>query len=92
MLGSRDAKFRAKLNALLGEKRDQISQFIEYFYKRTGTPPPVAPPLMALGFMSLIEGVKLFELSSPSDMTPQAAQAILAMFMDSVINTLPPPA
>lgn len=91
MLGSRDAKFRTKLNALLAEKRDQIAQFIEYFYKRTGTPPPVAPPLMALGFMSLIEGVKLFELSSPSDMTAQAAQSILALFMDSVINAPPPP-
>jgi AcrR family transcriptional regulator len=90
MLGSRDAKFRAKLNALLAEKRDQIAQFIEYFYQRAGTPPPVAPPLMALGFMSLIEGVKLFELSSPSDMTTQAAQSILALFMDSVINAPPP--
>jgi AcrR family transcriptional regulator len=86
MLGTRDAKFRAKLNALLKDKRDQIAGFITYLYQRTGTSPPLAPETLALGFMSLIEGVKLFELSSPTDMTTQAAQSILALFMDSIMN------
>jgi AcrR family transcriptional regulator len=86
MLGTRDAKFRAKLNALMQEKRDQITGFIEYFYERAGTKPPVAPAAMAMGFMSLIEGVKLFELSSPNDMTPEIAQTILTLFMDSIIH------
>jgi len=35
--------------------------------------------------MSVIEGVKLFELSSPTEMTAQLAQSILTLFVDSVI-------
>ena len=86
MLGTRDAKFRAKLSALMQEKRDQITGFIEYFYERTGAAPPVPPATLAMGFMSLIEGVKLFELSNPTDMTPETAETILALFMDSIIH------
>ena len=88
MLASRDAKFRGKLNALMAEKRDQIGQYITYFYQRAGSPPPLAPLTMAMGFMSLIEGVKLYELSSPTEMTAHEAQSILALFMDSVINSI----
>lgn len=85
MLGTRDTKFRAKLSKLLTNKRDRVSELISSFYQSIGSPPPLAPQIMALGLMSLIEGVKLFELSSPSDMTAQAADFILALFMDSII-------
>src|SRR3977135_437156 len=36
MLGVGDARFRAKLNALMTEKRAQIADFIRYFYERVG--------------------------------------------------------
>src|SRR5262249_62117010 len=58
MLAARDTKFRAKLNALLAEKRGQIAEFIEYFYQRAGLDSPVPPAAMAMGFMALVEGVK----------------------------------
>ena len=86
MLASRDAKFRVNLNSLLAEKRDQIARFITNYYQRAGSPPPVAPATMAMGFISLIEGVKLFELSSATVMTAESAQSILALFMDSAID------
>jgi hypothetical protein len=86
MLAARDTKFRAKLNALVTEKRSQIAQFIEYFHQRAGAPPQVPPAAMAMGFMSLVEGVKLSMLSSPADMTPEAAEAVLTLFVDSIMQ------
>jgi AcrR family transcriptional regulator len=86
MLAARDTKFRAKLNALLTEKRGRIAGFIEYFHERAGAPPQVPPTAMAIGFMSLVEGVKLSMLSSPADMTPEAAESVLTLFVDSIMQ------
>jgi hypothetical protein len=86
MLAARDAKFRAKLNALLAEKRGQIAEFIEYFYQRAGVQAPVPPTAMAMGFMALVEGMKLSMLSSPSDMPSGTAESVLSLFIDSMMQ------
>ena len=86
MLAARDAKFRAKLNALLAEKRGQIAEFIEYFYQRAGVEAPVPPAAMAMGFMALVEGVKLSMLSSPTDMTSDTAESVLTLFIDAIMR------
>jgi AcrR family transcriptional regulator len=86
MLSVRDAKFRTKLNALMIEKRDRVAKFIEYFYRRAHADAPLAPAAMAMGFMSLVEGVKLFMLSSPQEMTAEVAEATLTMFMEAIMN------
>src|SRR4030081_301069 len=64
MLAARDARFRVKLEALMSEKRAQIAKFIQYFYDRVGVNPVMSPEKMAMGFMSLAEGVRLFMMSS----------------------------
>ena len=86
MLAARDARFRSKLNALMIEKRDFIAAVIEHFYARVGIPAAAPPKEMAMGFMSLVEGVKLFRLSSPQDMTVDAAESILTLFIDALIR------
>jgi AcrR family transcriptional regulator len=86
MLAVRDARFRSKLNALMIEKRDFIAAFIEHFYTRVGIPAATPPKHMAMGFMSLVEGVKLFRLSSPQDMTVDVAESILTLFIDALIR------
>ena len=86
LLSARDPKFRAKLNALMLEKRAKIAEFIDYFNERVGIKPAVPPAIMAMGFMSLVEGVKLFAISSPGEMTPDVAETTLAMFIDSVMR------
>jgi AcrR family transcriptional regulator len=86
MLAARDTKFRAKLNALLAEKRGEIAQFITYFYRRVGVAPPVSTEAMAMGFMSLAEGVKLSMLSSPADMTADTAESVLTLFVDAMMQ------
>jgi len=86
MLAARDAKFRAKLNALIAEKRGEIAEFITYFYRRIGVAPPIPPAAMAMGFMSLVEGVKLSMLSSTADMTAESAESVLTLFLDSIMQ------
>jgi AcrR family transcriptional regulator len=87
LLAVRDARFRTKFNALLAEKRAQIGELISYLYRRMGVAPPVAPEAMAFGFMSLAEGVKLAMLSSPADVSPEAIESVLALFLRSIIAT-----
>jgi AcrR family transcriptional regulator len=86
MLAARDARFRSKLDTLMIQKRGQIAEFIEYFYGRVGVVPPVSPEKIAMGFMSLAEGVKLFMLSSPAEMTPAIAESLLTLFIDSIMQ------
>jgi AcrR family transcriptional regulator len=86
MLAARNSKFRTKLNALLTEKRSEIAGFIEYFYRRVGIAAPVPANVMAMGFMSLFEGVKLSMLSSPADMTTDNAESVLTLFIESVMQ------
>jgi AcrR family transcriptional regulator len=86
MLATRDARFRAKLEALMAEKRTQIAAFIQYFHDRLGVAPALPPEKMAMGFMSLAEGVKLFMMSSPTEMTPGTAESLLTLFVDSIMR------
>ena len=86
LLAARDTRFRSKLNALFAEKRGQIAEFIEYFYQRAGVPPPVPEGAMAMGFIALVEGVKLSMLSSPADRTPETAESILTTFLDAIMK------
>jgi AcrR family transcriptional regulator len=86
MLAARDVKFRTKLNLLMTEKRDEIVEFIEYFLKRAGATSPVPPASMAMGYMSLVEGVRLFMMSSPQEMTSEVAESVLTLFIDSIMQ------
>jgi AcrR family transcriptional regulator len=86
MMAVRDTKFRAKLAALMAEKRGQIAELIAYFYQRVGVTPPTSPDVMAMGFMSLAEGVKLLMLSSPQEMTADKAETVLTLFVDSIME------
>jgi AcrR family transcriptional regulator len=86
LLAVRDARFRAKLNALMTEKRAQIAEFIRYFHERVGVAPSVPPEQMAMGFMSLAEGVKLYMMSSPAEMTGPIAESLLTVFVDSIMR------
>ncbi len=86
MMAARDTRFRAKLDALMAEKRGQIAAFIQYFHDRVGVAPSLPPDKMAMGFMSLAEGVKLFMMSSPTEMTQDTAESLLTLFVDSIMK------
>ena len=86
MLAARDARFRSKLNALMAEKRAQIADFTSYFYERVGVAPPLPPEQMAMAFISMAEGVQLYMLSTPAEMTAPVAESLLNLFADSLMR------
>jgi AcrR family transcriptional regulator len=85
MLSAREPKFRAKLVALIAERRAFVVKLIETLYQRAGGSPKVPVGPLAMGLISLIEGVGLFLASCPSEMPPDAAESILEHFADSVM-------
>jgi AcrR family transcriptional regulator len=86
ILAARDAKFRARLDALLTQRRTEVADLIEYVYGRIGIAPPLAATAVAMGFNSLFEGVKLNMLSSPGGMTSEDAESVLTLFVDSLMH------
>jgi AcrR family transcriptional regulator len=86
MLAARDTKFRAKLDALLVDRRAEVAESIACVYRRLEVAPPLAPAAVAMGFNSLFEGVTLNMLSSPGGMTPQDAESVLTLFVDALMH------
>ena len=74
----RDARFRARLNALLLEKRDVIAYFIEKFCGLMGKTLPAPATDLAFGTMALIDGVRFFNDSMPNELSDEAAQRLLS--------------
>lgn len=86
MLAARDPEFRARLHEVDAEKRADINGLVEYIFRRAGGAPPLPASLMAMGFVSLIEGVKLTMLASPQDIAPVNAETVLSVFLEAVIQ------
>lgn len=86
LLAVRDTGFRAKLSALLVERRSEVAESIEYVCRRLGIKPPLAAAAVAMGFDSLFEGVKLNMLCSPGRLTTDDAESVLTLFVDSMMH------
>jgi hypothetical protein len=86
MLATRDARFRTKLNALLAEKARRDRQVHRIFLPARRRGAPGVRPAMAIGFMSLFQGVRLAMLSSPADMTAEQAESVLSLFVESIMQ------
>lgn len=86
MLSARDAKFRARVAGLIAQRRDFVMTIIAYLARRMKAAPTVPLEALAMGFISLSEGVRLFGASSPNEMSPEIAHSILEVFVDSVLE------
>jgi AcrR family transcriptional regulator len=82
---SRDAKFRARFNAFAHEKREQMAAYIRTFSERVGTPLPLPAETLALGLMSLCDGVQFFRVSDPKHVTDELAESVQAGFFARVV-------
>jgi AcrR family transcriptional regulator len=86
MLSARDPKFRARVAGLIAERRDFVVTIIQYLARRMGATPNVPLGALAMGFISLSEGVRLFGASCPNEMTAEVAYSVLNLFVDSVLR------
>jgi AcrR family transcriptional regulator len=85
LLAARDARFRARFNAFMTEKREQLAAYIEEFSARVGTPVPLDPELLAVGLMGLCDGVQFLSTADPQHVTPAVVEAVLASFFARVV-------
>lgn len=81
LVAVRDAKFRAKLNTFLTERRHQVAEFVETFSALTGTAPSAPPQEIAIGLLALCEGVSFAHRSDPQNIDAQTAEAVLSLFL-----------
>jgi AcrR family transcriptional regulator len=88
MLAARDAKFRAKLDQLMTEKRDHALRLLQDFYLRSGERPIGPLESLAMGYISLMEGVRLCGASCPNELPSPVAQAILKLFSSAVMRNV----
>ncbi|CAJ8067726.1 TetR family transcriptional regulator [Burkholderia pseudomallei] len=82
---TRDAKFRARFNEFVKEKRDRFTHYILTFAERVGTPLLLPADVLALGLMSLCDGVQSYHAADPRHVTGDAAQQVLAGFFACVV-------
>jgi len=73
----RDAKFRARLSALLLEKRDMIAYFITQFSQAMQRPPPAPAGDLAFATMALIDGMRFYNACMPEQLPDASVQAAL---------------
>jgi AcrR family transcriptional regulator len=73
----RDARFRARLSALLLEKRDMIAYFITQFSQLTGKPPLAAAGDLAFATMALVDGMRFYNACMPGVLPGANVQAAL---------------
>ncbi|CAG9197788.1 Transcriptional regulator, TetR family [Paraburkholderia tropica] len=85
LLAARDARFRARFNAFMKEKRERLGAYISEFSARVGTPVTIAPDLMALGLMGLCDGVQFLATADPQHVTPPVVEEVLGRFFARVV-------
>jgi hypothetical protein len=73
----RDAKFRARLSALLLEKRDMIAYFITQFSQAMQRQPPAPAGDLAFATMALIDGMRFYNACMPEQLPDASVQAAL---------------
>jgi AcrR family transcriptional regulator len=73
----RDAKFRARLSALLLEKRDMIAYFITQFCQTMQRQPRAPAGDLAFATMALIDGMRFYNACMPEQLSDERVQAAL---------------
>jgi len=85
----RDDKFRNMLSTFLKERYDQIAEFVRIFSTLTNTTPAAPADEIAIGLMSLCEGVSFANRCEPDRVGEKTAEAVLAFFLKASISMQP---
>ena len=85
LLASRDTKFRVRFNAFRNEKLEQIATYIRAFSEQVGTALPLPAETLALGLVSLVDGIQFFRMCDPQQFTDEKTESVLAGFFRKVV-------
>jgi AcrR family transcriptional regulator len=85
LLAYRDAGFQERFNAFRYEKLDQVSAYIRTFSECEGRPLPLQADALALGLVSLCDGMQFFRMCDPQMVSDEVMQTVLAGFFSCVL-------
>lgn len=85
LLAVRDGRFRIRFNAFMHDKLEQLGAYIREFSARVGTPMLMPPETLAIGLMSLCDGLQFFYTVDPQNVPAQRVEAVLAGFFARVV-------
>ncbi|MFM0394689.1 TetR/AcrR family transcriptional regulator [Paraburkholderia phytofirmans] len=85
LLAVRDGRFRIRFNAFMHDKLEQLGAYIREFSARVGTPMLMPPETLAIGLMSLCDGVQFFYTVDPQNVPAERVEAVLAGFFARVV-------
>jgi AcrR family transcriptional regulator len=85
LLARRDRAFGEHVHAFRREKFLQVSAHIRTFPIDSDGASPLQADALALGLVSLCDGMQFFRLCSPQTVTDQAIQSVLAEFVSWVL-------
>ncbi|MFM0238434.1 TetR/AcrR family transcriptional regulator [Paraburkholderia phytofirmans] len=85
LLAVRDGRFRIRFNAFMHDKLEQLGVYIREFSARVGTPMLMPPDTLAIGLMSLCDGLQFFYTVDPQNVPAERVEAVLAGFFARVV-------
>ena len=85
LLAVRDDRFRLSFNAFSREQLKQLSACIDEFSTRTGTPLPLSADALAMGLISLRDGIRFFRMTNPLYATEEITQSVLSGFFARLV-------
>ncbi|HTR11171.1 MAG TPA: TetR/AcrR family transcriptional regulator [Paraburkholderia sp.] len=85
LLARRDSAFHERVHALRHEKLLHVSAHIQTLLTESDNALPLRADALALGFVSLCEGMQLVSLCYPQSATDPLNQIVLAEFASSVL-------
>ena len=89
LLACRDTWFQERFNAFCHEELDQVSAYIRAFSERDGRPLLLQADVLALGLVSLCDGVQFVRMCDPQMVSDEVMQTVLAGFFSCVLRRQP---
>jgi len=89
LLARRDSAFQERVHALRRETLLQVSAHIRTRLTESDQALPLRADALALGFVSLCDGMQLLNMCDPEGATDQSIQIMLAEFASSVLSRQP---
>ncbi len=85
LLAAREARFRARFNEFMKEKREHLAAYIDEFTRRVGTPLPLPSDVLALGLIGLCDGVQFLATADPQNVSAPLVENVLAGFFSRIV-------
>ncbi|MGT2477273.1 TetR/AcrR family transcriptional regulator [Paraburkholderia terrae] len=89
LIAYRDTAFRVCFDAFRRERLGQVREYISMLSGRNGRPLQLQADALAIGLVSLCDGLQLFSMCNPQMVSDKVIQSVLAGFLSCVLTRQP---